>query len=247
MNILKTLKRKLRIKISLMQEKRRRHNGSLYPHIVPQHLSQIDLGEELTRAPSITSLQEPLTRVPSLTSLQSTFSDFDFEQESLEELLVDEESQSLTRSSSLTLLSSDEQPPKEEVQLVATDEGFCDSSQPKLWPVDMRNNVQLVELRLTADSNMSGTVMVANLAYHKRVFVRWTANNWASYHDTMASYDDSSEGFSHDWFRFTIDSNSVCNETDGGVCVELAVAYHVNGMEFWDNNGGENFGILLNN
>ncbi len=238
MNILKTLKRKLRNKISLMQEKRRRRNGSLYPRIVPQHLSQIDVGEELIRAPSITSLQEPLTRVPSLTSLQSTFSDFNFaEQESPEEL-------PLTRSPSLTSLSSDDQPSKEEVPLVATDEGFCDSSQPKLWPVDTTSDVQLVELRLTADSKLSGTVMVTNLAYHKNIFIRWTDNNWASYQDTVASYDDSSEGFSHDWFTFTIDSDSVCKDTAGGVCFELAVAYQVNGMEFWDNNEEKNYTIL---
>ncbi len=203
MNILKTLKRKLTLKISFMREKRRRRNGSVYPRIVPQR--QIDLGEELT------SLQE-----------------------------------SLTISSSLTSLGSDEQPPKEEIPFVATDEGFCDSSQPKLWPVDMRSNVQLVELRLTADSKLSGRVMVANLAHHKNIFVRWTANNWASYQDTVASHDDSSERLSHDWFTFTIDSDSVCKDTNGGVCVELAVAYQVNGMEFWDNNGGDNFGLLLN-
>ena len=70
-----------------MREKRRRQNlgrkePSLYPIDVPLHLSQIDLGEELTRVPSLTSLQEPeqtgepLSRVPSLTSL---FSDFDFD------------------------------------------------------------------------------------------------------------------------------------------------------------------------
>ncbi len=189
MNILKTLQRKLRIKISIMREKRRRRNISVYPRIVPQHLSQIDLGEELTLAalqeplptvpsltalqeppptvpsltalqeppptvpsltalqeppptvpsltalqeppptvpsltalqeppptvPSLTALQEPPPTVPSLTALHSNFNNVDFEQESPEELLVEEESQSLTRSSSLTSLGSDET--KEEVPL----------------------------------------------------------------------------------------------------------------------------------
>ncbi len=76
-----------------------------------------------------------------------------------------------------------------------------------------------------------------NLAYHKNIFVRWTVNNWATYQDTVASHDDSSEG------SLTIGSHSPSTMTQfartlmaGGVCVELAVAYQVNGMEFWDNN-----------
>ncbi len=109
---------------------------------------------------------------------------------------------------------------------------------------EILTTVKLVKFRLSNDSKLSGTVMVANLAYHKNIFIRWTDNNWASYQDTMASYDDSSEGFSHDWFKFTIDSDSVCKDTDGGVCVELAVAYQVNGMEFWDNNEEKNYTIL---
>ena len=106
---------------------------------------------------------------------------------------------------------------------------------------DISTTVKLVKFRLSTDSKLSGTVMVANLAYHKNIFVRWTVNNWATYQDTVASHDDSSEGFSHDWFTFTIDSDSVCKDTDGGVCVELAVAYQVNGMEFWDNNVQQNY------
>ncbi len=47
---------------------------------------------------------------------------------------------------------------------MAINAGLFDSSQPKLWPVDTRSNVQLVvnvELRLTTDSNMSeGSVCV---------------------------------------------------------------------------------------
>ena len=117
---------KLRSKISSMKEKRRRKNlgrkDSLYPIDVPLHLSQIDLGEELTRVPSLTSLQEaeqteqtgqPLSRVPSLTSL---FSDFNFDCEHEQEVQTDESTeaeqteqtgQPLSRVPSLTSLFSD--------------------------------------------------------------------------------------------------------------------------------------------
>ena len=224
LNFLTTLKRNLRSKISLLKEKRRRRNlgrkDSLYPYDVPLHLSQIDLGEELTREPSLISLQEaeqtgePLSRVPSLTSLFSAYN-FECEQEAQTD---------------------------KSTELPANEEAVESPSQEMEWPVDTRRNVQLVELRLL-DCKLSGTVMVANLAYHKNVFVRWTADNWASYHDQVASYDHSSDGYSHDWFLFSIDSPLLYQE--GGVCIKLAVAYQVNGQEFWDNNQQQNFLLEL--
>ena len=249
---LTTLKRKLRSKISSMKEKRRRQNlgrkDSLYPIDVPLHLSQIDLGEELTRVPSLTSLQEaeqteqtgePLPRVPSLTSL---FSDFHFDCTAGEPL---------SRVPSLTSLFSDfdfeheqEAQTDESTEVVTTEETVEPSCQEMQWAVDTRRNVQLVELRLSADCKLSGTVVVANLAYHKNVFVRWTADNWATYQDQVASYDHTSDGYSHDWFVFSTDSLLLHQE--GEVCVELAVAYQVNGQEFWDNNQQQNFELLLN-
>ena len=296
-----------------MKEKRRRRNlgrkDSLYPIDVPLHLSQIDLGEELTRVPSLTSLQEaeqteqtgePLSRVPSLTSLfsdfnfdceqeqegqtnesteaeqteqtgqplsrvpslTSLFSDFDFGCEHEQEVQTDESTeaeqteqtgQPLSRVPSLTSLFSDfdfdceneqEVQTDESTEVATTEETVEPSCQEMQWAVDTRRNVQLVELRLSADCKLSGTVTVVNLAYHKNVFVRWTADNWASYQDQVASYDHSSDGYSHDWFVFYIDSPLLRQE--GGVCVELAVAYQVDGQEFWDNNQQQNFELFLN-
>ena len=214
-----------------MREKRWRQNlgrkePSLYPIDVPLHLSQIDLGEELTRVPSLTSLQEaeqteqtgePLSRVPSLTSL---FSDFDFDCEREQEAQTDEST-----------------------EVAITEETVEPSCQEMQWAVDTRRSVQLVKLRLSVDCKLSGTVVVANLAYHKNVFVRWTADNWASYQDQVASYDHSSDGYSHDWFVFSIDSPLLRQE--GGECVELAVTYQVNGQELWDNNQQQNYELLV--
>ena len=310
--LLNTLKMKLRSKISSMKEKRRRRNlgrkDSLYPIDVPLHLSQIDLGEELTRVPSLTSLQEaeqteqtgePLSRVPSLTSLfsdfnfdceqeqevqtdesteagqteqtgqplsrvpslTSLFSDFNFDCEHEQQAQTDESTeaeqteqtgQPLSRVPSLTSLFSDfnfdyeheqEAQTDESTEVATTEETVEPSCQEMQWAVDTRRNVQLVELRLSSDCKLGGTVVVANLAYHKNVFVRWTADNWASYQDQVASYAHSSDGYSHDCFVFCIDSPLLRQE--GGVCVELAVAYQVDGQEFWDNNQQQNFDLLF--
>ena len=128
---------------------------------------------------------------------------------------------------------------------ISTESSHQVTSTGMQWPADYGRNVQLVELKLSADCKLTGTVMVANLAYHKNIFIRWTSNNWATYHDTVASYDHSSLGYTHDWFTFSADSTLLQNGKDGGVCVELAVAYQVNGLEFWDNNQQQNFTVLL--
>ncbi len=230
MKILKSLKRKLKIKLSLMQEKRRRKSGSLYPRYVPQHLSQIDLGEELIRAPSITSLQNHFPRVPSLISQLSSSSSTDYtERESSGELF--------TNDSCFSSLGSE--------QSQTNDEGFCAFNQRFLFPLKTGQNVQLSELELRADSTLNGIVRVANLAYNKTVFIRWTTDNWISCQDTRANYCYSSEQYTHDSFTFTLDVSLPVRGHDG-VCVELAIGYQVNNALYWDNNQGENFQILCN-
>lgn len=232
-----------------MQEKRRRKSGSLYPRYVPQHLSQIDLGEELIRVPSITSLQNHPPSAQSLISHLSISTE-DTDRELSEELFPFDSWVSQSRLSSVSSLSY----AVEQSRTNKTDEGFCDFNQRFLFPVKTEENVQLAELELRADCTLNGTVKVVNLDYNKTVFVRWTIDNWASHQDTMASYSCSSDGLTHDLFTFTLDYNwpavvSLAADKDAdcaGVCVQLAVAYQVNGTEFWDNNDGENFQVLCN-
>ena len=201
----KTLRRKLKIKISLLKQRRRRN--SLYPRIIPQNLWEIDLGEELTRAPSLTSLnsadQQPTEELP------DTAEDY---------------------SDSATDSTAEEALPCQQIQ----------------WATDSSKHVQLVELCLSPDSMINGKVMVSNLAYHKNIFVRWTADKWVTFEDQLASYEQSADDFSRDYFVFSIKSPSLERENStSGVYVELAVAYQVGGMDFWDNNSQQNFGLLM--
>lgn len=231
MAILDVLKTKLLIKISLMKEKRRRRSGSLYPRIVPQHLSQIDLGEELTGLENELQLKQPrpLPRVPTPTSLLSISS-----------TTIAVDSRSHTQREHPAVL----QCPLEDLEL--TGEQICEP-QEILWPVDISRNVQLIKLHLGADFQLSGSVIVANLAYHKNIFVRWTTNSWSSYQDQAACYSHSSDDYCKDWFTFTVDpfSGGLTVDLDTliskGVQFELAVCYMVNGMEHWDNNQRRNF------
>ncbi|KAH7932274.1 hypothetical protein HPB51_029415 [Rhipicephalus microplus] len=83
-----------------------------------------------------------------------------------------------------------------------------------------------------------GTVSVANVTYHKHVFVRYTANGWQSHVDWPASYVPGSLADGVDQFEFEI------SVADAPLLCELAVCFEAeDGRRFWDNNGGANYSL----
>lgn len=90
---------------------------------------------------------------------------------------------------------------------------------------------------------ISGTVCVANIAYEKRVTVRYTFDGWATYQDTAATYIVGSNTGSTDLFRFSF------HLPDPSVLpcsfVEFSIMFSVNnGAEvFWDSNFGSNYRV----
>ena len=78
-----------------------------------------------------------------------------------------------------------------------------------------------------------GFVLVHNEAYHKKVFIRYTHDNWATFHDAEAHWMCSCSEGASDRFRFTLPMM----ETDFAIC------YVVNGQEHWDNNHGHNYHV----
>lgn len=80
----------------------------------------------------------------------------------------------------------------------------------------------------------TGVVRVMNLSFDKEVTVRWTNNKWSSYHDTQCAYCYGSSDKTTDRFSFTLPTNNEDN-------IEFAVRYKVNGIEYWDSNGGQNY------
>ncbi len=80
-----------------------------------------------------------------------------------------------------------------------------------------------------------GSVSVANLAYEKRVYVRWSLNGvW--YNDTMCKYESSNFCTMRDYFSFDLPA------TDP---VQFHLKYTVAGQTYCDNNHGEDYVILL--
>ncbi|GIX78476.1 glycogen-binding subunit 76A [Caerostris extrusa] len=96
----------------------------------------------------------------------------------------------------------------------------------------------------TADNTVYGIIsVVVNVTFHKTVFVRYTANGWASYHDELATYLDGSSVDDTDKFSFTL----FCNPSDlctRGHSLFFAVCFETaEGRQYWDSNDGKNYCI----
>ena len=86
-----------------------------------------------------------------------------------------------------------------------------------------------------------GTVCVANIDFHKNVFVRYTVDNWKSCKDASGVYVSGTSTGKTDTFSFEIPISG-----DGhGLTVEFCVCFETKEGSFWDNNRGQNYKILF--
>ncbi|KAM6453078.1 protein phosphatase 1 regulatory subunit 3E [Liasis olivaceus] len=91
-------------------------------------------------------------------------------------------------------------------------------------------------------SCVSGTIRVLNMAYEKRVSVRYTWDFWATEHEARASYAaPAGRDRDHaDRFAFRL---PLPVPLSAGIVLEFALCYLVGGKEFWDNNQGRNYSL----
>ncbi|KAI5616280.1 protein phosphatase 1 regulatory subunit 3E-like, partial [Silurus asotus] len=98
----------------------------------------------------------------------------------------------------------------------------------------------LLESVETDEFSISGFVRVVNLAFEKRVTLRYSLNNWLTFIDVPASYvPQSSDGLT-DKFHFKIVTPAF---VEGSGSLQFAVRYRVGGDDFWDNNDGKNYKV----
>lgn len=88
-----------------------------------------------------------------------------------------------------------------------------------------------------------GTVKVANLAFHKEVFVRWSSDQWNTHEDVFGKYVTNGVGTGaayslFDTFSFKLNLPPRVRK------VEFCVCFRCDGKEYWDNNGGRNYVIV---
>ena len=116
-----------------------------------------------------------------------------------------------------------------------TDDLLCDfTSEGNTVPkTDSKGPVALDQesLHLPEGGGIKGTIQVTNVAYEKRVTVRWSVDGWKTWADTDATFHSSISKDS-DLFEFTILSQTK---------TEFAVRYQAAGQEVWDNNSGWNY------
>jgi len=106
---------------------------------------------------------------------------------------------------------------------------------------------------------LRGTVRVRNIAYEKRVAARFTIDDWTTVSEVFArytgpaiagAYHHRSDGDDGKWdrFAFSISLEFYAPRRAGAspFTLLLAVRFAVPGVgEWWDNNGGNNFGVVL--
>lgn len=101
-----------------------------------------------------------------------------------------------------------------------------------------------LETCLVTSSSIDGVIRVANIAYEKRVSIRYTMNGWLAFTDVPASYIHGSSTGSTDQFRFSImlpNNFGIVNNA-----VEFSVRYEAGSggdSVFWDSNYGANYRV----
>ncbi|KAM3919787.1 protein phosphatase 1 regulatory subunit 3E-like [Leptodactylus fuscus] len=88
--------------------------------------------------------------------------------------------------------------------------------------------------------SVSGDLRVLNLSYEKEVMVRYTMDAWSTSSEVTATYQRGCSDRYSDRFSFKLLCPTLLNKE--GV-LEFAIRYKVCGMEYWDNNDGQNYKV----
>ncbi|MGH0122333.1 UNVERIFIED_CONTAM: hypothetical protein FKN15_055093 [Acipenser sinensis] len=92
----------------------------------------------------------------------------------------------------------------------------------------------------TDDFSINGVIRVLNISFEKKVFVRYTLDNWLTFMDVPASYIYNSSNGTTDRFSFKLITPTF---QESGGTLQFAIKYCVGVEEYWDNNKGNNYKI----
>ncbi|KAL8990588.1 MAG: hypothetical protein Q9169_008087 [Polycauliona sp. 2 TL-2023] len=106
--------------------------------------------------------------------------------------------------------------------------------------------VRVERIYLSSDNkNLMGAVVVANLAFHKKVVARFTLDFWKTTSEVVADYNSDvrrkllNDGC--DRFLFSIKLEDLAKLEDKTMF--FCVRYTVNGQDYWDNNNSVNYQV----
>ncbi|GAB5586779.1 hypothetical protein Unana1_01679 [Umbelopsis nana] len=129
-------------------------------------------------------------------------------------------------------------------------------AQPTLtypnWPLgtpstSVAQMISIESVILSPDKkSLTGRVRVQNIAYQKKVMVRYTFDLWKTFDNVEAAYREpvgrDPQNSALDRFMFNIPIPPRTNDTQEEVTTMFfAVQYYIDNREFWDNNNGKNY------
>ena len=116
----------------------------------------------------------------------------------------------------------------------------CSCKDKDACPCQWEENDLMVHLTnlICTPSRIWGRVQVNNVAFEKQIFIRWSQDNWESFSEQPACFEQSATNLKKDAFTFEIE------RPEQSETIELAVRYCVYDEEFWDNNGGTNYHVI---
>jgi hypothetical protein len=117
---------------------------------------------------------------------------------------------------------------------------------PAETPIRKSLPVRMERVWLSSDQKtLHGSVVVANLAFHKSVTCRFTLDYWKTTSEVSAEYANEvhpKEGpVGRDRFMFSIKLSDTANIESK--TLYFCIRYNVNGIEHWDNNNFSNFQV----
>jgi len=102
-------------------------------------------------------------------------------------------------------------------------------------------NQVLVDSLVLRGSVLEFKIYVKNLAFLKKVTVRYSYDGWQTFHDKDADFEMSDHAKNIDRFCWRMDLSARPH-----VPLVFAVKYECLGVTFWDNNGGKNYKLEKN-
>lgn len=90
---------------------------------------------------------------------------------------------------------------------------------------------------------IQGRCRAANLSFRKLVSIRYTFDLWRTYSETTGEYRESIASTSNTWDRFYFSIPIEAKQTTQ--TIYLALRYTVDDQEYWDNNNGMNYQIIM--
>ena len=122
------------------------------------------------------------------------------------------------------------------------------SSSVSLCPSDVLRRVYdrnvVLESLFTRGLSAYGTIRVTNLSFDKRIFVRFTTDQWKTTllltaHYTMHHADTNTDSFQ---FKLTVPIESLSSSPSA---ITFAILYRTEYNKFWDNNNTRDYAIKI--